>query len=322
MRLRTCLTVSHANLLALARTSADRACAKAAYFAPTADGAQAACLVAHVDTVWDRKRVTPRVYFDRQRRVFWSPDGLGADDRAGVFAAFMVRRQTGCAVLLTDEEESMGLGASAALADKSIRAALAGHKLLVELDRQGARQAVIYSDQPTGFLPWVRSFGFRTGEGTFTDIALLGPALRLPAVNLSVGYYGEHTRAERLRLNELNWTIGAAVRMVKAAVPDFGAFPKSGKRRKRHVWLYDDYADVQDWARRESIRDWIEEHRVPVPSPSGPSTASLRTVPLAGKGAKGTDGGTVPPGLACIRASDDHCFVVTDASGRVERVRE
>ena len=40
-------------------------------------------LVAHMDTVF--KLPPEQIYFDRQQGVLWSPDGLGADDRAGVF---------------------------------------------------------------------------------------------------------------------------------------------------------------------------------------------------------------------------------------------
>ena len=41
-------------------------------------------LVAHMDTVF--KKPATRVYYDKEQGVMWSPDGLGADDRAGIFA--------------------------------------------------------------------------------------------------------------------------------------------------------------------------------------------------------------------------------------------
>ena len=40
-------------------------------------------LVAHLDTVF--KTPVSKLYYDRQEGVLWSPDGLGADDRAGAY---------------------------------------------------------------------------------------------------------------------------------------------------------------------------------------------------------------------------------------------
>ena len=41
-------------------------------------------LVAHMDTVF--KAPPTEIYYDRRKNVMWSPTGLGADDRAGVFS--------------------------------------------------------------------------------------------------------------------------------------------------------------------------------------------------------------------------------------------
>ena len=43
------------------------------------------CLVAHLDTV--HKRLPHDIFFDQSKNVIWSPQGLGADDRAGVYDA-------------------------------------------------------------------------------------------------------------------------------------------------------------------------------------------------------------------------------------------
>ena len=45
-------------------------------------------LVAHMDTVF--KTPVSNLYYDRQKNVLWSPEGLGADDRAGVFAILKI----------------------------------------------------------------------------------------------------------------------------------------------------------------------------------------------------------------------------------------
>ena len=45
-------------------------------------------LVAHMDTVF--KKAPERIYYDSKKRVMWSPEGLGADDRAGIFAILKI----------------------------------------------------------------------------------------------------------------------------------------------------------------------------------------------------------------------------------------
>lgn len=54
-------------------------------------------LVAHMDTVYDHKfyscygndfahnQSKKKLFFDSIEKVIWSPEGLGADDRAGIF---------------------------------------------------------------------------------------------------------------------------------------------------------------------------------------------------------------------------------------------
>ena len=45
-------------------------------------------LVAHMDTVF--KVLPSEVYFDPKAQVMWSPQGLGADDRAGIYAIIQI----------------------------------------------------------------------------------------------------------------------------------------------------------------------------------------------------------------------------------------
>ena len=45
-------------------------------------------LVAHVDTVF--QFLPTDIYYDKDKNVMWSPQGLGADDRAGIFAILAI----------------------------------------------------------------------------------------------------------------------------------------------------------------------------------------------------------------------------------------
>ena len=53
-----------------------------------AQGELPIALAAHLDTVTELldKKPPEEIFYDSEAQVMWSPDGLGADDRAGVFA--------------------------------------------------------------------------------------------------------------------------------------------------------------------------------------------------------------------------------------------
>ena len=153
------------------------------------------CLVAHIDTI--HRDCRRKIYFDPVSRIYWSPDGLGADDRAGVWGCMALREKYGCMVLLTDGEEWGGLGAIEA-------ARIFGNQFkkdvdfFIELDRRGRGQAVFYNWESDEFQKYILRFGFKKHFGTFSDISIVGSNLEIPSVNLSAGYYNEHRVNEYL----------------------------------------------------------------------------------------------------------------------------
>ena len=69
-------------------------------------------IVAHLDTVF--KEPASEIYYDERKNVMWSPEGLGADDRAGVFAIIkIIRSGHKPHIILTTDEEMGGRGAEA-----------------------------------------------------------------------------------------------------------------------------------------------------------------------------------------------------------------
>ena len=71
-------------------------------------------LVAHLDTVF--KLPPQNIFYDREKNVMWSPEGLGADDRAGVFAIVEIIRNyedLNPTIILTTGEEKGCIGAEA-----------------------------------------------------------------------------------------------------------------------------------------------------------------------------------------------------------------
>jgi hypothetical protein len=117
-----------------------------------------------------------------------SPQGIGGDDRAGVYMILQILRQVNCHVLFCEDEECGGRGASA-FTKSGI---LPDVNYIVELDRKGENDAVYYGCDNQDFREYVAEFGFREAFGSFSDISILAPYLKTAAVNLSTGYYNAH----------------------------------------------------------------------------------------------------------------------------------
>ena len=171
-------------------------------------------LVAHMDTVF--KKLPEDIYYDKKKNVMWSPNGLGADDRAGVYAIVnIVKDGYRPTIILTTDEECGGLGASA-LANE-IKTAPIELKYVIELDRQGVNDRVFYYCENGDFQKYVESFGFKTEYGTYTDICEICPTWGVAGVNLSIGYKNEHSCSEILHIGNMFETIKKVKKMLDAA---------------------------------------------------------------------------------------------------------
>jgi len=167
-----------------------------------APGTLPVMLVAHVDTVHDTK--PEKIYHDQEEGVLWSPEGIGGDDRCGVYAILKLLKKHRPHILFTDYEESGGYGASAFVADFPGGPTV---NYMIQLDRHGKDDAVFYDCGNKEFQDFILGNGFKLNHGTFSDISILSPAFDLASVNLSVGYYNEHTCQEYIKTEELSKTI-------------------------------------------------------------------------------------------------------------------
>lgn len=152
-------------------------------------------LVAHMDTVFDSP--PEHIYYDDRKWTFWSPEGLGADDRAGIFIILKVLMSGVLpTVIFTTNEELGGLGASQLIEDYP--EAPAELKYLVQLDRRHNKDAVFYDCKNEDFIEYIENYGFIYEDGIFSDISIICPIWNIAGVNLSVGYLNEHTYIETL----------------------------------------------------------------------------------------------------------------------------
>lgn len=170
-----------------------------------AEGNIPIALVAHMDTVFDKP--PKEIYYDERKGVMWSPKGLGADDRAGVFAILKILLTTKLrpSIIFTTDEEIGGIGAKRFISDFDEPAAPV--KFLIELDRCGVDDCVFYDCDNDDFVDYIEDFGFEEAWGSFSDISIISPAWKILSVNLSIGYRDEHSKSEILHIPTMLNTI-------------------------------------------------------------------------------------------------------------------
>jgi hypothetical protein len=159
-------------------------------------------LVAHADTVFAKP--PQKIFFDRKHKVYFSPDGLGADDRAGVFGILkLVSLGYRPSLLFTDLEESGGLGAQF----------FADHEepecnLIFAIDRRGENEAATYNCDSPQLREILDTHGFKIVHGSFSDISIICPRFGIAGANVSAGFYENHTCHEYFCEKSLWNTLG------------------------------------------------------------------------------------------------------------------
>ena len=177
-------------------------------------------LVAHMDTV--HKHLPEQIYWDRKEDIVWSPQGLGADDRAGVFAilqiiAFGYKPH----IIFTADEEIGGIGASL-IAERGNP--FDDLRYVIEFDRRGLDDCVFYDCDNPDFTEYISCFGFKKEFGSYSDICEFCPDWGVAGVNLSVGYFNEHTLVEYLIPSILLDTISKVCEMLDEDIDDIPFF--------------------------------------------------------------------------------------------------
>lgn len=202
-----------------------------------AEGTIPIALVAHLDTVFAYGK--RQIYYDQEQQVIWSPNGLGADDRAGVFAILRIiqdgYRPT---VIFTTDEELGCLGADQLVLDyPEIPWPI---NYIIELDRQGANDCVFYNCRNDEFEAYIQKFGFASDFGSFSDISAICPNWGVAGVNLSIGYINEHTLQETLHVKFWRRTVKKVEEMLSVeSIPSFQYIPRYTERKHSTAYSFD-----------------------------------------------------------------------------------
>ncbi len=169
-------------------------------------GGNGILLVGHVDTIprCDNPRfkdlIRPlKVSLDAAGKITADKSVLGADDRAGIYSIYTILQDPlfkDCSVLLTNYEESGGVGVKKFI--KDFPDALKDYKFFLEFDRKGINEVVFYHTPNEGVLALLASHGFQEKIGIYSDVADLSAHYNIHHANVSVGYYNNHSPKEYL----------------------------------------------------------------------------------------------------------------------------
>ncbi len=195
-------------------------------------------LVAHADTVFRNHSIKigfhNDIFFSKSRNLSYKNKagetvkygvGIGADDRAGCAIVWELQK-LGHSILITSGEEIGGVGSNFLMRFKYWREKInKEHQFAVQFDRKGANDIVFYDVGTKAFKKYVsKSTGYVPASGSFTDICNLCDDIC--GVNMSVGYYFEHSCNERLIYSQWLRTLNTAYKWLSQDnLPKFNLKP-------------------------------------------------------------------------------------------------
>ena len=162
-------------------------------------------VTAHMDTVHKETCKDIKAINTEEGKALWSPQGIGGDDRCGVWMIVKLISQTKLRpyILFCEDEEIGGVGSEKFVKSEYIDD-LKEMKYLVELDRAHGNDAVYYRCGNSDFKEYIEKVtGLEEDYGSFSDISNLSPACDVASVNISCGYYNAHTLKEYVVIKEL-----------------------------------------------------------------------------------------------------------------------
>lgn len=197
-------------------------------------------LCAHMDTV--HKEIPRTLVY--ANGTLSSTQGIGGDDRCGIYMIFKILKEYDCHVVFLEDEEIGCVGAKKfakswickKLKDKG------DLKYIIEFDRKGNNHAVTYDCDNKEFDEFITKEFFKKEYGTCSDISYIAPELGIAAVNLSCGYYKEHNIEEWINLAEMETIIIEAKKVLERTKELETPF-KYIKSYKRYGYGYNYWGD-------------------------------------------------------------------------------
>jgi hypothetical protein len=190
---------------------------------------------------------------------------LGADDRAGIyiFEELIKTCPDKYHYILFDQEESGMLGSkSFAQCELEYHSAFTCY---IGLDRRGKLDMVNYGYGNTDLERDFAQFGYQLQAGSCSDVMNLSDCTDIACINLSVGFYNEHSHKEYLSVQAMKHTLKTLQDIELTAIyyTDWGSDDAWDDEcdwdfRDKHDAQYDDVdGNVSSYS--QSFFDWNKE---------------------------------------------------------------
>lgn len=188
-------------------------------------GKSPACLCAHLDTV--HKKTIVDMYIEPEKNIIHSPEGIGGDDRCGVWIILKILKSLkegdDLPNLFFSTDEETGSASTKLACDWIIEnnIDLMSHiRFFIQLDRKNEQDSVYYNCDNKDFEKYINSYGFKTAYGTRTDICILCDKFGKAGVNLSCGFNSEHSISETVSIDIMENTAGKVLNILAEADKD------------------------------------------------------------------------------------------------------
>ena len=209
------------------------------------------CIVAHMDQVQERHSKDFIAYEAEDIIIGFSPkhkeqQGLGADDKCGLWIALKCLQKFDCLKLAFFVGEEIGCKGSG-LADMAF---FDDCRFVIEPDRKGSEDLItqigwtpLCSDdflKDIGF----KKFGYKEAEGMMTDIeALKDHGLMLSCINVSCGYYKPHSNEEFVYKPALLNCLAFVEHIIKTCTQVYPHIDNTSYYERQNYYgdIYDDY---------------------------------------------------------------------------------
>ena len=184
-----------------------------------AKGTEPCLLTAHMDTVHEAPVRQIKCQQKKNKTILSSPQGIGGDDRCGIFMILYILQNTDYrpSILFCEDEEIGGVGSGKFCKTEHIKD-LKELKYFLELDRANDKDLVFYDCGNEDFKKFAEQItGYKEAWGSFSDISHLSPATDVASLNISCGYYKQHTLEEYVVYEEMLESIYKVIDLVEAS---------------------------------------------------------------------------------------------------------
>lgn len=219
-------------------------------------------LIAHMDTA--RKEI-PSVVLklptENGIKICAENSLVGGDDRCGIWMIMNIIKNVRCHVLFLEDEEVGCIGARKFADSEHAKYVKENIAFMIELDRRGSNDCVFYSNDNRDFIKYIEEkTGTKESIGSMSDISIIMPETGVAGVNLSCGYYREHTKDEYIMVDEMNDMMWRVQKFLESET-EFPIYEYVERKRTYtsynayKQWSIDDYAFGRAYQRKLSLND-------------------------------------------------------------------